>query len=107
MTKTLIAQLTVAVALVACGEKTPDAAAAPQAPAIPNLSIDELLALNKNERQEMERRCLGSTDATCVRFKSDDFKKRDNLERSFCSAGKAMDRATGMSSNNPKCAVYN
>ncbi len=107
MTKTLFAILTVAVALVACGEKAPDSAEAPQAPAIPSLSVDELLALNKNERQEMERRCLGSTDATCVRFKSDEFRNRDDLERSFCNTGKAMDRFTGTSMSNPKCAVYN
>ena len=101
--------------LTACGEKnepvaqkkTPNVqkkepvqtAPPAQAPIIPNLKVDQLLKMSKNERQELERRCLGVSHPTCSELKGDGFRKMMDLEVSYCKSNAARkglyDRSEG------------
>lgn len=91
-TKYLMA-LVIAAFLSACqksegtaGQKSEGTAeqAAPQQRSIPDLTVDSLLNLSRNERDELERRCLGASHQTCANLKGDSFKKMLELKKAFC-----------------------
>lgn len=63
-------------------------------PPFPSLSIYEILALNKNERAELERRCLGVQHQTCTNFKSEEFVKLDDQSKKLCESFRRLERAT-------------
>jgi len=54
---------------------------------IPSLTLKQILDLSKNERQELERRCLGVSHPTCTELKSESFKKLRDLRISLCRSG--------------------
>ena len=74
----------------------------PSQPNIPSYDLSSVHQLSKNERQELERRCLGVDHPTCTLLKSDSLKKLENLDRSFCEAEVAQNSITG-GSLSPKC----
>ena len=91
--------------VVACGKRDydPPPSAEPiksVEPKIPYFSVSDLTKLSKNERQELERRCLGSSHKTCEKLKSEDFKNVMKLEQSFCQASNAQNRIIGGSMKN-------
>lgn len=105
--KTFVCAALVTVAfLTACNQQNSPQASAKQSEApFPVLTIDELLNLNKNERAELERRCLGLSNKTCSDFKGSTFKQRDESARSSCQSAAAMDRVIG-GKTQPKCEKY-
>ena len=54
--------------------------------AFPYFTVDEIILLNKNERSELERRCLGLHNQTCTNFKSEEFLKKDKQYREYCES---------------------
>ena len=88
--KATVLSLLAVMALSACGQKESSTAAAPTEPPFPSFTVAELLKLSRNERQELERRCLGLSNTTCTALKSDSFKNGFNLNMSFCKAGAAQ-----------------
>lgn len=110
MEKSVLAVLILSAAISACGQND-DAtlrAATKSEPQIPSMTITELVALNKNERAEMDRRCLGVQHKTCSDYKSEAFRKVDDLERSFCNLADASGNLYGAAKPPPteKCKVY-
>lgn len=85
----------VVVLLAACGQK--EAVIEVPTPPIPTLSVSEIIDMSKNERQELERRCLGVSHETCSNLKSDSFQKRKDLRIAMCKAGASY---TGLSDRN-------
>ena len=77
--------LTVALTLVACGNKDHDVKeSAPKKPDIPNMTLDMLTKLTKNERQELERRCLGVDHPTCTELKGKGLQNHIDVQVYFC-----------------------
>ncbi len=58
-------------------------------PNIPDLKRSEIMELSKNERQELERRCLGVSHPTCIELKSKSFKMLMGLKFTTCEAAAA------------------
>lgn len=85
--------VTAVATLVACG-KQEVAVEKPKEPQIPELTASELLDMTKNERQEIERRCIGQSHTTCSELKGDSFKKMKDFRISLCRVGAAQ---TGLS----------
>lgn len=85
--------------LVACGQKEA-AVEVPKGPPIPTLNVSQILDMSKNERQELERRCLGVTHPTCTELKSDSFNKLRDFRIASCKTNAAFkglsDRYEGM-----------
>jgi len=75
-------------------------------PSIPVLTVEKLLDLNKNEIQEIERRCIGISHVTCENLKSDGYKKLWELKKSLCKTGKTLDKFTGSVSDSNDCQKY-
>jgi hypothetical protein len=75
--------------LTACGKKD-ETVAEPKAPPIPTMTVNQILDMSKNERQELERRCLGISHPTCNELKGDSFKKLKDLRISMCRLGAAQ-----------------
>jgi hypothetical protein len=74
---------------------------------IPTLTVAELIALSKNETDEIERRCLGVAHPTCLKLKSESYSKSFQLEKSFCDAGSTMDKIVGTrNTNSEKCKKF-
>ena len=74
------------VLLAACG-KEDEASSEPKAPLIPiipTLTADQLIEMSKNERQELERRCLGVSHPTCTALKGNYFKELKMMKLSTC-----------------------
>ena len=82
----LIIATSILASLLACGDQnnanTPPVSATPS---IPTYTLNQLLDMTKNERQEIERRCLGITHQTCTDLKSDSFRKLKELRISTCN----------------------
>lgn len=89
MKKISFVVLVAAVTLVACGNKDV-AESAPKKPDVPSISYSELTELTKNERQELERRCLGVDHPTCTELKGSALKNWIELEISSCKVSAAM-----------------
>lgn len=64
-------------------------------PNIPSYDVSSVRALSKNERQELERRCLGVDHPTCTLLKSDSLKTMEDLDRAFCETKVAQIRSMG------------
>ena len=105
MLKATLALLVCVAALTACDKKDADVATAPQVPEVPSMTMDQLLAMNKNERAEMERRCLGISNKTCNDFKGEQFKTSDGIRRSGCMVAEST-RSLGGLRREAKCEVY-
>jgi hypothetical protein len=75
--------------LVACGKKD-ETITEPKAPSIPIMTLNEILDMSKNERQELERRCLGVSHPTCTELKGDSFKRSKDFRVSLCRLGAAQ-----------------
>jgi len=86
---------------VACSERQ-DVQSSATEPSIPNFSVSELTKLSKNERQELERRCLGSSHMTCLNLKSESFKNSIELDKSFCRANNTLNRMNKYSGEETK-----
>ena len=71
--------------LMACGEKA-EPKAEPKAPPIPTMSLNEILDMSKNQRQELERRCLGVSHPTCDAFTKGSVERLMNFKISTCKA---------------------
>ena len=93
MKKIIFVALVATVTLVACGNKDV-AVSAPQKPDVPYMSLSQLTELSKNERQELERRCLGVDHPTCTELKGSSLQTQINFKVSSCKVSAAM---TGMS----------
>lgn len=74
----------------------------PYQPNIPSYDVSSVSGLSKNERQELERRCLGVDHPTCTLLKSDLLKAMDNLDQSLCEMEVTQNIING-SSLSPKC----
>jgi len=70
------------VLLAACG-KEDEASSEPKAPLIPTLTSTQLIEMSKNERQELERRCLGISHPTCTVLKGDSF---NSLKKAYLAS---------------------
>lgn len=91
--------------VAACGDSSSGGSSKtsqPSQPNIPSYDLSSVRQLSKNERQELERRCLGIDHPTCTLLKSDSLKRLENLDRSFCETEVAQNRITG-GSLSPKC----
>lgn len=75
------------------GNSTPQ----PSQPNIPSYDLSSASDLSKNERQELERRCLGVDHPTCTLLKSDSLKNLDNFSKALCEAQAAQNGITGRS----------
>lgn len=75
--------------LTACGQKE-SVVEIPKGPPIPTLTVSQILDMSKNERQELERRCLGVTHATCTELKSDSFNKLKDFRIASCKTNAAF-----------------
>lgn len=62
---------------------------------LPAMNEVQLAELNRNERQELERRCLGVTHPTCTALKSDFFKQLLNVKLAVCDANAVAQEAAG------------
>lgn len=71
------------VSLVACDNNS--AGSRTDSPSIPNYSIDKILDMSKNERQELERRCLGISHQTCSNLSSGSFRERKESRLKICN----------------------
>ncbi len=91
----LIIATSILASLLACGDQnnasTPQVSATPS---IPTYTLNQLLDMTKNERQEIERRCLGVTHQTCTDLKSDSFRKLKEVRISSCNVDASF---TGLS----------
>lgn len=74
--------LCVVALLVACGKNQTENKA--EEPKVPNLTFDDLTKLSKNERQELERRCLGVSHPTCTQLKGSSLQNHLDLKKAFC-----------------------
>jgi hypothetical protein len=74
---------------VACDSKH-DAKVEPKTQLIPKLTLTEIMNMTKNERQELERRCLGVSHETCSLLKSESFENLKRLHISGCIADASM-----------------
>jgi hypothetical protein len=79
---TITCFLFVVALLAACGKNQTENKA--EVPKVPNLTFDDLTKLSKNEREELERRCLGVSHPTCVQLKGNSLKNHLDLKKSFC-----------------------
>lgn len=61
--------------------------------AFPYFTVDQIILLNKNERDELERRCLGLHNKTCTNFKSEEFLKKDEQYRALCESSRNVYQA--------------
>jgi len=75
--------------LAACGQKEA-VVEVPKAPSIPTMTVREILDMSKNERQELERRCLGVSHPTCTELKGDSFRQLKDFRISLCRVGAAQ-----------------
>lgn len=84
-------------AVTACGNSSSSGSntSQPSQPNIPSYDVSSVRALSKNERQELERRCLGVDHPTCTLLKSDSLKNMDDLDRSFCELEVSQNQITG------------
>lgn len=62
---------------------------------LPAMNEAQLAELNRNERQELERRCLGVTHPTCTALKSDFFKQLLNAKLAVCDANAVAQEVAG------------
>ena len=75
--------------LTACGEKA-EPKAEPKAPSIPTMSVHQILDMSQNQRQELERRCLGVSHPTCDEFAKGSVKRLMELRISLCKVDAAQ-----------------
>ena len=91
--------------VAACGNSGSDGSSntsQPSKPNIPSYDVSSVLQLSKNERQELERRCLGVDHPTCTLLKSNSLKTMEDLDRSSCELEVATNRIIH-GSLSPKC----
>lgn len=67
----------------ACGKRD-EVVTGPKESMIPNLTVNQILDLTRNERQELERRCLGSSNTTCIELKSELYTTLRDMKISRC-----------------------
>lgn len=91
----LLLAIAFCLATTGCIDSNTSQSSDPSKPIIPSYTISEVRELSKNERQELERRCLGLDHPTCVILKSDTLKEMDSLDKSFCESKKALSQITG------------
>lgn len=85
--KNLVEFFSIAIVLIlltACNNNKENALVEPKGPTIPTLSAAQIMDMSKNERQELERRCLGITHPTCTELKGDEFAKLKNRKLQRC-----------------------
>jgi len=75
--------------LAACGKKD-EVTEETAVPPIPNMTVNQIVKMTKNERQELERRCLGVSHETCTNLKSDEFEKSKAFDLALCRASASM-----------------
>ena len=80
----LVLALSLATVITACENKN-TVQVEPKTPAIPTLTVNQIMDMSKNERQELERRCLGVTHETCAALKSESFETLKRLRISMCN----------------------
>lgn len=105
MKKTLLLVLVIWTGLTACDQQQQSDKATPIEPPFPSLTTSQLLELNKNERAELQRRCLGVSNKTCTDFKSDSFKRTDDALKALCDTSNLVSAQLG-STRNPDCEKY-
>lgn len=95
--------------LAACSPKKSNEAAQSNEPELPSFTMDQMLDFNQAQREELKRRCLGATSQTCNDYKSETFKKRDELAKTFCDMAEVQRMSRGADKALPrsvKCNVY-
>ena len=107
MSKNIFTLVALVVAIAGCSQQSGETsvAATSKEPPFPSFSLEQLLDLNKNERAELERRCLGVSNPTCDEFKGDPFKKQDAFRKSLCGVGDTVGNMTGLPRES-KCDKY-
>jgi len=103
--KTVLLGLLLLSLIVGCERRESDSASAtptPTGPNIPSLDVSQLANLTKNERDEIERRCLGANHPTCDALKSDSFRKLWELKVAHCNTKESMRQISG-GSRTPEC----
>jgi hypothetical protein len=80
----LLFAFAIVVSLAACDEQK-SVVVETKSPPIPDLTLNQILDMSKNERQELERRCLGVTHKTCTDLKSDSFRRAKEFRIASCN----------------------
>ena len=62
---------------------------------VPLLTIEQYVELNKNQRQELERQCIGSSSPTCRLSSSTTFIKVMESRKSFCEMNNSYNTIVG------------
>ena len=67
---------------------------------VPLLTFEQYVELNKNQRQELERKCIGSSSPTCRLSSSADFKHFMEFSKSLCQMKNSSNAIYGGGSEN-------
>lgn len=79
--------LLIATMFFGCDQKASESSAVK---VIPDFNLDALIKLSVNEKNELERRCLGVNHPTCNTLKSKEYKDKIESWRKACMVGAAF-----------------